>query len=241
MNRALPVSVAFNLVMAVLLLLCWRSCRPLPCPDGVVVKQWSDTVHVNEATAKPDMSESVPVVRSIKPTSNTTHPNPSQEGKSKVSPFPVSVSAEGAGYCFSGTSAQLPPSPLKGGQEDVSGNCSDLVQYEDTFYKADEYRAVLMEMVNNNRIISRKIAWQNLQPVITEHVEKTVPLKERVRIYLGLSVGFEASYAHKKVSNFNVGPDVFLTAPNGMLFGYGFDAKNNGHRVTFAYKIKLKK
>lgn len=222
MNRALPISIGINALLLVLLFLAMRGCNSSPCEDALTIR-YVDTIYKLVENVKPDVTEVVPVIRSVHRQPSTTN----RQHISSLSPLvSVSASAEGAGV-VSGT-------PLE-------NDCSALVQYEDTFYKPDEYRAILHELVNNNKIISRKISWWNLQPEIIKHVDKTIVPKERVRVYLGLSVGFEASYAAKKVSNFNVGPDVFITEPHGCLVGYGYDAKNNGHRVTFAYKIKLRK
>lgn len=214
-NYILLASLAINVVLAIAL---FKGCN-CNCPEVVAYKEWSDTVNRKPQDVKP-----VVITKKIKPVKILP-----------VAAAPVKSSAgvgslSGFGECGSGRSTPAPYS-----------TCNDTAIYSDTTEEANAYLAVVADTITDNRIIGRSISFWNLSPVITKHTEKVITAKERIRVYLGLSVGFMASYTDKRLYNFNVGPDVFITEPHGVLLGYGFDARNNGHRLTFAYKIKLKK
>lgn len=219
MNRAAVTIGIMAIAIVALLLLLLRGCEN-NCPETTIVKKWTDTVYLTIYDVRPSITVKVPeawrVVKKPKPA--IVSPSPVQ-GESLVS-----VKAGASGYASAPFSA-----------------CDETVVYTDTTEEANAYRAIIEDTLTGNRITGRRITFYDISPRITGHVEKTIPLKERVRLYLGLSVGFTASYTDKKISNINFGPEVFVTAPVGALVGYGFDARNNGHRLTFAWKIKLKK
>ena len=220
MNRPLLMSVGLNIVLAIALLLCLKQCGNQPCPDATVITKWTDTVFVNEKTAHTDTAILTPIVRVI-------HKHKNNNDTSLSFSPTVSVFIPGSAENTTRTSSFY--------------DCADTIEYSDTTYRKNEYRAVIHEQISGNKIIQRKLLFTNLSPQIVEHIDKIIPQRERVRVYLGVMAGFEASYSQKKISNFNLGPELIVTEPHGALLEYGYDAKNNGHRIVFAWKIKTSK
>lgn len=216
-NKPLLIALLVSLLInGVLLFLLFKQYN-CDCTQTTVTHQWTDTIFVKVRDVRPSVTVKVPEAYRVikKPVAKTFAP----------------TAAQGSVSEGSGGSVTAP----------VFSPCSQTVVYSDTTEETNAYRAVIEDTLFENRITGRRITFWNLTPKLVEHIEKTTALKERVRVYLGLSVGFEASYKEKRVSNYNIGPEVFITEPHGVLLGYGYDAKNNGHRLTFAYKIKLRK
>lgn len=223
---SLIVSVLLNVVL--LLLLGWQFKNyQNPCPDEEIVRQWIDTVYVTPAKVKPSIVVKVPEAYRV-----ITPKSPKGDFKSKTTNSNFSlIPAKGVVSVGSGSSVPAP----------VFSPCDETVEISDTTEIANDYRAIIIDTLNGNKIVGRGITFYNLHPIIAKHVEKIAPVKESIRVYLGITAGFEANYKEKRVSNFNLGPEIFITEPHGAMIGYGFDAKNNGHRLSFLYKIKLKK
>lgn len=215
---------------ALLMLLVLQTCQQ-PCPDAVITKHWTDTVFVKEKDVVPVIAESKPAPRKI----TTTPKSPKGDLKGKInSAFSLSgIASDSVSVSKSG--GVLPSTPTL-----PETDCSALVEYEDTLYKPDLYKAILYEVVSDNKIQHRSIRFYNLMPGVIEHTEKTIPPRETVKVYAGAFSGFGRNYTGGKW-NWSIGPEVMLSVPFGLMAGYGFDAKNNMHQVQLLYKIKLKK
>lgn len=207
------ISLAINLLLIAML---YRSCNK-PCAEATVTRHWTDTVYVDESKVTPTITISRPQPRSVKK-------------YTAIVAAPLTHSA-GADSLAWGGEASAPN----------GADCNELVAYLDTLYEPDKYKAEIYELVTGNRIQSRRITFWPLVPQVVEHVEKTMPAKERIQLYLGVFAGIQASYTQKRVSVFNVGPQLVITEPHGLMLGYGFDARNNGHQLQLLYKIKLKR
>jgi hypothetical protein len=213
MTRATYISVFINAILAVIIFFLLRGCGA-PCPEGVVIKHTIDTIRV-----KPDQVTAV--TASYKPTIRKV-----------IKAHTAAPDSFFHGAVVSGSGRSTPAAHFF---------CNDTVIQSDTLMQPDNYWLAFADTVAGNSIIGKGVQFKNLSPRIVETITKTITLKEKVSVYLGISAGFEASYKEKRVSNFNIGPEVIITEPHGVLLGYGYDVKNNGHRLLFAYKIKLRK
>lgn len=194
-----------------LILLLFKGCN-CNCPDAVVTKHTIDTVRVKVEDVKPSVITHVPVVKKILTPKILVPTLP-----------PLNVSDNSI--------------PLL--RDTVINPCNFIVIYNDTTEEADKYRAIIEDTVTGNRITGRKISFFNLTPRIVETIEKTIPLKERVRLYAGVFAGVQGSYSQKQITGWSAGPELAVTFPVGAMVGYGYDARNNGHQLHFLYKIKL--
>lgn len=216
MNRLAPYLAGSVLLNVILLVLLVRGCGVPNCPETVIIKHTIDTIRPDIDTITPQIVTSVPKPRNINKRSE-----------------PIAA-AQDSFSCVSGFHEA-------GGAMSATSSCFDEVSYSDTTEVKDSYRAIINEVVQDNRIKSRELVFYNLTPRIVETIEKIQPQRERVRVYAGFFAGVQGSYTRKQITGWSAGPELMLTMPVGAAVGYGYDARNNGHQLHFLYKIKLRK
>jgi hypothetical protein len=209
-------------INVILLIILFKGCNCVDC-EVVGERRWTDTIRTENPPVV--VIDDVPTPKKIIPRKNIKASILSAVLQNSEGSLPAMVAHS------TDSSDRL---------SGASVDCDDLVEYDTTYYEVDNYRIRLQEWVMNNRIINRKINHQNLKPSIVEHVEKTIEKKKTIEVFAGAFGGFQRPYSGG-AWNWTVGPEVFIEEPHGVVVGYGFDAKNNGHAVHLLYKIKLKK
>lgn len=215
-NWFFAASVALNVLFAVLF---FRGCNDT-CVDSIVEIVTHDTVYPPDVLKPikvtiPEAYTAVPKNKFI--ATHTSASNSSVFRVTGVSP------AHGASPVFS-------PSP-----------CDSVYMASDTIFEENNFRAVILDTLMNNKVFGRGFLFANLKPEITTTIEKTITLKEKVKVYVGLFAGVQGSYTKKEITNWSAGPELMVTMPVGAAIGYSYDAKNNGHLLHAQFKIKLKK
>ena len=221
MHKLLIVAFTAFCIGTLLGTLMMKSCT-VPCPEAIITKQWADTSRPDVKTVVPQVTETKPVPRTI------------TRRKTDLRNSAFSPAGGDSGLISVSRGGDLHTTPT------TTADCSEMVEYSDTLHKPDAYTAILYEVVSENKIQHRSIRFYNLTPTITQHTEKIIPQRERVKVYAGAFSGFGRNYTGGRW-NWSIGPEVMVSVPFGLMAGYGFDAKNNMHQVQLLYKIKLRK
>lgn len=219
---AFIVSLLLNGTLAYFLI----SCHTQPCAE-VLSRKWTDTVYVNENKVPATVEVSKAKVKPKKVYSTTP------AGTGTV----VSLVGEGASSRPAAPHLSLPAAHAL--NIITEGPCNDSVYVFERIFRIERnYTATLVDTFQHNEIIGWSFTHKNLKPQITEH--EVIVKKPKVAVYIGAFGGFSRPYNSTQAWNWTLGPEVFISTPMGLMAGYGFDAKNNGHTVHLNYKIRLK-
>ena len=118
-------------------------------------------------------------------------------------------------------------------------SCADTLRYSDSVYRAEEFKAVISDIITGNRIARRSIQWADLAPVAERTITNTITLEKKqpiAKVYIGASVGVR--YATPMLQG---GIDI---APSGSVIladRYMIDVCYYvlGGQITAGAKIKL--
>lgn len=126
--------------------------------------------------------------------------------------------------------------------------CDSIVEYADTFSKPNDYRIVLYEYLQHNRILARDVEFSNLRPIEVRTITETRSIVKKqalVKVFLGAGAGVKLSgkelvgYGGKLMADFvladrhSVGIEGGAGAYRGQYFGEA--------GISFKEKIIIKK
>lgn len=115
---------------------------------------------------------------------------------------------------------------------------SDTAAYADSIHQKDEFKAVILDTLFNNRIIGRQIKWADISPIEVKTVTNTTTLMKNPAL-VKVFVGAEA-YGGKTGPKYNldIAPAASIVINDGYMIDVGYYILNQ--QITAGCKIKLK-
>lgn len=113
---------------------------------------------------------------------------------------------------------------------------TDTAIYSDSIRQVDEFKAILIDTLFNNRIIGRQIKWANLTPIKVEDITKTIEKKQSlVKVFLG--AGMVIPVANIASNRFDVSAGLGLLIADKIIVGADYGIV--GQQIHLGAKIKL--
>ena len=113
---------------------------------------------------------------------------------------------------------------------------TDTAIYSDSIRQENEFKAILIDTLFNNRITGRQIKWVNLAPTKVENITKMIEKKQSlVKVFLG--AGFTFPVANIASSRFDVSTGLGLLISDKIMVNADYGIV--GQQINLGAKVKL--